>query len=67
MLEQILSSPFFGLVLTVFCWCSAVWLQKKTGLLVCNPVLVASLLGQQKLSDEEIGRLKQLILQMDQG
>lgn len=45
MLEQILSSPFFGLVLTVFCWCSAVWLQKKTGLLVCNPVLVASLLG----------------------
>lgn len=30
-------------------------------------LLVASLLGQQKLSDEEIGRLKQLILQMDQG
>ena len=44
MLESVLSSPFFGLALSVVCWCAAVKLQKKTGLLVCNPVLVSSLL-----------------------
>lgn len=43
--EHVLSSPFFGLSLSVVCWCLAVKLQKKTGLLVCNPVLVASLLA----------------------
>lgn len=43
--EQVLSSPFFGLSLSVVCWCLAVKLQKKTGLLVCNPVLVASLMA----------------------
>lgn len=44
MTEPLFSSPLFGLALTVVCWCAAVWLQKKTGLLVCNPVLTASLL-----------------------
>lgn len=44
MLEGIVSSPFFGLALSVACWCFGVWLQKRTGLLVCNPVLVASVL-----------------------
>lgn len=43
--EHVLSSPFFGLSLSVVCWCLAVKLQKKTGLLVCNPVLVASLMA----------------------
>ena len=43
--EQVLSSPFFGLSLSVMCWCLAVKLQKKTGILVCNPVLVASLMA----------------------
>ena len=43
--EQVLSSPFFGLSLSVVCWCLAVRLQKKTGILVCNPVLVASLMA----------------------
>lgn len=42
MLEQVLNSPFFGLALTVVCWCGAVKLQKRTGLLVCNPVLVCA-------------------------
>jgi len=42
--EQVLSSPFFGLGLSVICWCLGVKLQKKTGALVCNPVLVASVL-----------------------
>lgn len=44
MFDAVLSSPFFGLALTVVCWCAAVKLQKKTGLLVCNPVLVCSLM-----------------------
>ena len=44
MLDPVLSSPFFGLFLTAACWCLAVLLQKKTGLLVCNPVLTASAL-----------------------
>lgn len=43
--EHVLSSPFFGLSLSVVCWCLAVKLQKKTGFLVCNPVLVASLMA----------------------
>ncbi len=45
MADTVLSSPFFGLSLSVVCWCLAVKLQKKTGLLVCNPVLVASLMA----------------------
>ena len=44
MLESVLSSPFFGLTLTVACWCGAVKLQKKTGMLICNPVLVCALM-----------------------
>ena len=44
MLEGIVSSPFLGLALSVACWCFGVWLQKRTGLLVCNPVLVSSVL-----------------------
>lgn len=44
MADVLFSSPFFGLALSIVCWCFAGWLQKKTGLLVCNPVLVASLL-----------------------
>lgn len=41
---ELLNSPFFGLSLTLVCWCAAVRLQKKTGLLVCNPVLICALM-----------------------
>ena len=44
MTEAIFASPFFGLTLTAACWVFALWLQKRTGLLVCNPVLVAAIL-----------------------
>lgn len=44
MFESVLNSPFFGLGLTAICWCAAVKLQKKTGLLVCNPVLVCAVM-----------------------
>ena len=41
MLETLIGSPFFGLVLSVLAWCMGRWLQKKTGWLLCNPMLVA--------------------------
>lgn len=39
-----LSSPFFGLVLSMLAWCAGCWLRKKTGLVVCNPLIVAAVL-----------------------
>lgn len=39
------ASPFFGLALTLLCWRLAVRIQKKTGILVFNPVLVGGLLA----------------------
>ena len=41
MLDTILSSTFFGLTLSAAAWCIGCWAQKKTGLLLCNPLLVA--------------------------
>ena len=39
--DAILTSPFFGLTLTAAAWCFGFWVQKKTGLLLCNPLLIA--------------------------
>lgn len=44
MLETILFSPFFGITLSAGAWCIGLWAQKKTGWLLCNPVIVASML-----------------------
>ena len=44
MIDTLTATPFFGLGLSLLCWLLAVKFQKKTGLLVCNPVLVSSLL-----------------------
>ena len=44
MLDAIFSSPFFGLTLSAGAWCAGVWLQKKTGWVICNPLVVAGLL-----------------------
>lgn len=41
MLDVLLSSPFFGLTLSAAAWCLGCWVQKKTGLLLCNPLLIA--------------------------
>lgn len=41
MADVILTSPFFGLTLTAAAWCAGCWAQKKTGLLLCNPLLIA--------------------------
>lgn len=42
MADAILSSPFFGLTLTAAAWCAGCWVQKRTGLLLCNPLFLAA-------------------------
>lgn len=41
MAEAFLSSPFFGLTISAAAWCFGCWVQKKTGMLLCNPLLIA--------------------------
>ena len=41
MSDALLASPFFGLTLTAAAWCFGCWVQKKTGFLLCNPLLIA--------------------------
>ena len=38
MIDTLTSTPFFGLGVTLLCWYLAVRFQKRTGLLICNPV-----------------------------
>jgi len=42
--DTLLSSSFLGLFLSAAAWCAGCWLQKKTGLLLCNPLLIAAAL-----------------------
>ncbi len=44
MTDAILSSPFFGLTLSAAAWWAGCWIQKKTGFLLCNPLLIAAAL-----------------------
>jgi predicted murein hydrolase (TIGR00659 family) len=44
MSEIFFQSPFFGLTLLLTCWVLAVKIQNRTGWIVCNPVLVSSLM-----------------------
>lgn len=44
MADALLNSPFLGLALSAAAWCAGCWLQKKTGLLLCNPLLIAAAL-----------------------
>lgn len=41
MIDAVITSPFFGLALTAAAWCLGCWVQKKTGFLLCNPLLIA--------------------------
>ncbi len=41
MLDTITGSPFFGLTLTAAAWCFGVWVNKKTGLILLNHMLIA--------------------------
>lgn len=44
MLNAMINSPFFGLVLSAVTWCFGRWLQQKTGLILLNHMLVAVVL-----------------------
>lgn len=44
MIDVILASPLFGLVLSCAAWCAGVWLQKKTKIVLFNPLIIASAL-----------------------
>ena len=41
MREALASSAYFGVVLSVAAYSFGLWMKKKTGLAVCNPLLVA--------------------------
>lgn len=44
MIEALLSTPFFGLSITCIAWCAGLWVQKKTKLVLCNPLVIATAL-----------------------
>lgn len=44
MIHAMLYSPFFGLATSIVSWCVGVKVQKKTGLVLCNPLVIASVL-----------------------
>ncbi len=41
---DILSSPLFGIVLSIIAFAIGVWIQKKTGFVFCNPLIIAIIL-----------------------
>ena len=43
-LSELLSSPFFGIALSIVAFSIGVWIQKKTGLVICNPLIIAIVL-----------------------
>jgi len=42
-MSDLLSSPFFGIALTLLCYWAGTVIQKKTGLILCNAVLLAAI------------------------
>lgn len=51
---QILESPLFGIVLSIFAYEMGVWINKKTGWAAANPLLIAILLVVALLSAFQI-------------
>ena len=43
-MQEIMSSPFFGIWLSIAAFWIGVKLQKKTGLVICNPLIIAIVL-----------------------
>ena len=44
MIDALLNTPLFALALTCVAWSVGVWVQKKTGLVLCNPLVIATAL-----------------------
>ena len=43
-MSELFASPFFGIALSVAAFSIGVWIQKKTGLVICNPLIIAIVL-----------------------
>ena len=41
---ELTASPFFGIALSILAFAIGLWIRKKTGLVLCNPLLIAILL-----------------------
>lgn len=41
MLDAVTATPFFGLTLSAAAWCFGCWVRKKTGNILCNPMIFA--------------------------
>ena len=41
-MSELFASPFFGIALSILAFWVGVRIQKKTGLVVCNPLLIQS-------------------------
>jgi len=44
MMQELFASPFFGIALSVIAFWIGVKIQKKTGLVICNPLIIAIVL-----------------------
>ena len=44
-MSELFASPFFGIALSILAFWVGVRIQKKTGLVVCNPLLIGIVLG----------------------
>jgi len=42
MLDALTATPFFGLALSAMAWCFGAWVRRKTGSVLCNPLIVAA-------------------------
>ena len=43
-MSELLASPFFGIALSIVAFSIGAWIQKKTGLVICNPLIIAIVL-----------------------
>lgn len=43
-MSELFASPFFGIALSIVAFSIGVWIQKKTGLVICNPLIIAIVL-----------------------
>ena len=43
-MAEVTASPFFGIAISILAFAIGIWVQKKTGLIVCNPLIIAIVL-----------------------
>ena len=43
-MAEVTASPFFGIAISILAFAIGIWVQKKTGLIICNPLIIAIVL-----------------------